>query len=163
MTSFQPINNQFQQVYKLASEIWNDNYKDIISKNQIDYMLNLMYNPIRLQQDLKEGYNWEFISYNNKIVGYIAYVIKDDNRVFLSKIYLKNEVQGLRIGKKALQYVIDFAKTNNCPAVYLTVNKGNIKGIRAYKNIGFTIITEDVTDIGSGYVMDDYVFEYQII
>ncbi|MGB1269206.1 MAG: GNAT family N-acetyltransferase [Flavobacteriaceae bacterium] len=162
MISFQHINNQFQHVFQLASEIWNDNYKGIISQNQIDYMLNMMYNPERLQQDLEEGYQWEFISYNNEIVGYLAYTIKNDNRVFLSKIYLKTTAQGLGIGKTALEHVKNYAKTNNTSAVYLTVNKRNIKGMRAYQNTGFTIIDEEITNIGQGYVMDDYVFEYKI-
>ena len=163
MTSFQSINKQFQQVFQLATEIWNDNYNGIISQNQIDYMLNMMYNPERVQQDLDEGYQWKFILYNNEVVGYLAYVIQKDNRVFLSKIYLKTSAQGLGIGKLALKHVKNYAKTNKCSAVYLTVNKGNTKGIRAYEKTGFTIINEEVTDIGGGYVMDDYVFEYQTI
>lgn len=155
--------SEFEKIFSLASEIWNDNYKGIISQDQIDYMLGIMYNPKRLQQDLDEGFQWEFICYNTKIVGYLAYAIKHDNRVFLSKIYLKTSAQGLGIGKLALQHVKNFAKTNNTIGVYLTVNKGNTKGIRAYKNTGFTIINEEVTDIGNGYVMDDYVFECKTI
>ncbi len=162
MTSFHSINNQFLQVLQLATEIWNDNYNGIISQNQIDYMLDMMYNPQRIQHDLDEGYQWEFISHDNKVVGYLAYVVKNDNRVFLSKVYLKTSAQGLGIGKLALQRVKNFAKKNNTTAVYLTVNKGNTKGIRAYKKSGFSIIAEEITDIGNGYVMDDYVFEYQI-
>lgn len=162
MTSFHPISNQFQHVFQLASEIWNDNYKGIISQNQIDYMLDMMYKPERVQQDLVEGYQWEFIYHNNKIVGYLAFVIKDDNRVFLSKIYLKTSAQGFGLGKLALQHVKIYAKKNKATAVYLTVNKGNTKGIRAYKNFGFNIVAEEVTDIGSGYVMDDFIFELQI-
>jgi len=160
MTKFKSIsNNDFQQVYQLASEIWNDNYKGIISQEQIDYMLNMMYNSERLQQDLDDNYQWEFIYNNDSLIGYLAYVIIDD-RVFLSKIYLKTSAQGLGLGKLALNQVKKFAKNNNCSAVYLTVNKGNEKGVRAYKKFGFTIIAEEITDIGDGYVMDDYVFEY---
>lgn len=163
MTSFTSITqNDFQQIYKLASEIWNDNYKGIISQEQIDYMLNMMYNSERLLQDIDEGYQWELILNNGEIIGYLAYVIKKDNRVFLSKIYLKTSAQGLGIGKKALNRIKEYAKKNNCTAVYLTVNKGNKKGVRAYNNAGFNVINEEVTDIGKGYVMDDYVFEFTI-
>lgn len=163
MTGFKSIqNDQFQEVFNLASEIWNDNYRNMISQNQIDYMLNLMYNPERIQQDLNEGYIWELIYHNDEVVGYLAYVIKNDHRVFLSKIYLKTSAQGLGIGKLALERIKNYTKNNQCKAVYLTVNKGNEKGIRAYKRAGFTIIAEEVTDIGSGYVMDDYIFEFPI-
>ena len=43
--------------------------------------------------------------------------------------------------------------------MYLTVNKGNDLGIRAYKGTGFQIVEAVVTDIGEGFVMDDYVME----
>lgn len=147
-------------IHQLASEIWNDNYRDMISQDQIDYMLKLMYSPKRIQEDLEEDYIWEFIEYNNQIVGYLSYHIKEDNRVFLSKIYLKNSAQGLGLGKASLNRVVNYAKTNNCKSVYLTVNRGNKKGIRAYQNYGFKIIAEEDFDIGNGFVMDDYVFEY---
>jgi len=163
MTHFKTVKtSNFKEVKQLASEIWNDNYKGIISKEQIDYMLNLMYNSERLQQDLDEGYQWELIISKGETIGYLAYVIKSDNRVFLSKIYLKTAAQGLGIGKKSLNRIKEYAKKKNCSSVYLTVNKGNEKGIRAYNSIGFTIIDEEVTDIGGGYVMDDYVFEFVI-
>ncbi|WP_452598992.1 GNAT family N-acetyltransferase [Pontimicrobium sp. MEBiC01747] len=162
MTSFNAITpNQFELVFNLSKEIWNNNYRDMITQGQIDYMLNLMYNPEQLQKDLNEGYQWELIYHNNNLIGYLAYVIKEDNRVFLSKIYLKTEVQGLGLGKLALNRVKNYAKTNNCTAVYLTVNRGNEKGVRAYKRSGFKIIGEDDFDIGNGYVMNDYIFEYR--
>jgi len=163
MTEFKSISNSdFQQVYELASEIWNNNYKGIISQKQIDYMLNMMYNTKRLQQDLNESYQWELIINDGENIGYLAYVIKKDNRVFLSKIYLKTSAQGLGIGKKSLNRIKEYAKVSCCTSVYLTVNKGNKKGVRAYHNAGFNIIDEEVTDIGGGYVMDDYVFEFVI-
>jgi len=163
MTYFKTVKKtDFKEVQQLASEIWNDNYQDMISQKQIDYMLNMMYNPKRLQQDLDEGYEWEFIYYNNNPIGYLAYVIKEDKRVFLSKIYLKTTTQGLGIGKQALNRVKEYAKINNCSAVYLTVNRGNEKGVRAYKKSGFVIISEEDFDIGNGYIMDDYVFEFTI-
>jgi len=163
MTYFKAIKPpNFKEVQQLASEIWNDNYTGIISQEQIDYMLDLMYNTKRLQQDLNEGYQWELIINNGETIGYLAYVIKKDNRVFLSKIYLKTSVQGIGLGKLALNRVKEYAKNKDCKSVYLTVNKRNIKGVRAYKKTGFTIITEEITDIGNGYVMDDYVFELGI-
>lgn len=162
MLLYTSIKNDFQQIFNLASEIWNDNYKEMISQEQINYMLNMMYNPERIQQDLVEGYQWEFIYHDNNLIGYLAYVIKPDNRVFLSKIYLKSTAQGLGLGKASLNRVINYAKENNCIAVYLTVNRGNKKGVRAYKKVGFEIIAEEVFDIGNGFIMDDYVFEYKI-
>ena len=47
-------------------------------------------------------------------------------------------------------------------AMYLTVNKGNELGIRAYKGTGFETIDAVRTDIGSGFVMDDYIMEKRV-
>ena len=41
-------------------------------------------------------------------------------------------------------------------------NKNNTKTLDIYKHLGFEIVREEVTDIGEGYVMDDYVLEYRI-
>ncbi len=154
--------NDYKAVYNLASEIWNSNYQEIISQKQINYMLNMMYSEESLKNDLNEKFIWEFIYYNKMLVGYLSYTIKEDNRVFLSKIYLKTKYQGLGLSKKILDRVKVFAKKNKCKAVYLTVNINNSKGIRAYKSNGFTIIKKQIVDIGNNYVMDDYVFEYSL-
>ena len=44
---------------------------------------------------------------------------------------------------------------------YLTVNKYNSSSIEVYKKRGFEITDAAVTDIGSGFVMDDYIMEKQ--
>ena len=46
--------------------------------------------------------------------------------------------------------------------IWLTVNKRNDDSIAIYKKFGMEIIRSEVTDIGSGYVMDDYVFGYHM-
>ena len=46
--------------------------------------------------------------------------------------------------------------------MYLTVNKGNDLGIRAYLGTGFRTIDAVETDIGNGFIMDDYIMEKRI-
>ena len=46
--------------------------------------------------------------------------------------------------------------------IWLTVNKHNNGTIAVYKKFGMKIIRSQVTDIGNGFVMDDYVFGYDI-
>lgn len=41
--------------------------------------------------------------------------------------------------------------------MYLTVNKGNELGIRAYKGHSFETIESVESDIGNGFIMDDYI------
>ena len=46
--------------------------------------------------------------------------------------------------------------------MYLTVNKHNDLGIRAYKAKGFETIDAVETDIGNGFIMDDYIMEKKV-
>ena len=43
--------------------------------------------------------------------------------------------------------------------MYLTFNKYNKLGIRAYERNGFVKVRSAVTNIGKGFVMDDYIME----
>ena len=46
--------------------------------------------------------------------------------------------------------------------MYLTVNKGNELGIRAYEGNGFETMDAVEADIGSGFIMDDYIMEKRV-
>ena len=56
----------------------------------------------------------------------------------------------------------DLCRERGLRAMYLTVNKGNVLGIRAYKGNGFEVIDAVETDIGKGFVMDDYIMEKRV-
>ena len=55
------------------------------------------------------------------------------------------------------------ATKQNNHALYLNVNKHNENAIGFYRINGFSIVKEEVIDIGNGFVMDDYVFEKPLI
>ena len=48
------------------------------------------------------------------------------------------------------------------PKITLTVNKYNFVAVCAYEKLGFTRIGEAETDIGDGYIMDDYLYEFEV-
>jgi RimJ/RimL family protein N-acetyltransferase len=54
------------------------------------------------------------------------------------------------------------ARNAGAARIWLTCNKHNTASLAAYTRMGFTRIADVVTDIGSGYVMDDYVMEYRL-
>lgn len=49
--------------------------------------------------------------------------------------------------------------TDGLESIYLTVNKNNTNTISAYIKLGFEIVDSIITDIGSNFVMDDYIME----
>lgn len=143
---------------QLANEIWNDTYTKIISKEQMDYMLGMMYNEQAILDSVANGEHWEILKADNIPVGYIHFK-EEDHKIFLSKIYLKQDEQYKGLGQLMMNHVIDFATNADKDSIYLTVNKENKKAIHFYERNGFRNIKAEVFEIGEGYVMDDFIFE----
>lgn len=144
-----------KKISKMSRTIWTEAYEKILSKEQIDYMLTTFLSVQSIKEQINTGYEY-FIIKGDKPVGFAA--IKDESdKVFLSKIYIYKEYrnQGFMRG------FIDKLKERKKP-IYLTVNKYNLDAIKAYQKMGFEIKKELITDIGKGYVMDDYVMELAV-
>jgi diamine N-acetyltransferase len=145
-------------IQDLSSRIWREHYPGIISHDQIDYMLGKMYDTGVIRDEiLNRGYRYVLVMRGNEAVGYIAYRFEDPDRaVMISKLYLLPSLHGKGIGRKMLQYVQDDALRMGARAISLFVNKNNVKAIAAYERSGFKKAQAVVTDIGSGFVMDDF-------
>ncbi len=146
----------------LACEIWHEYWPCLLSNEQIDYMLNKFQSFESINDQIKNNnYIYNIIENNSQFVGYFGICLKKDY-LFLSKLYLKKEFRHKGFGKTIFNKIIQLAKQYNKPKIQLTVNKYNINTINAYKKWGFTEINAVVTDIGHGFVMDDYIMEYNI-
>ncbi len=140
---------------KLAREIWTQHYHPIIGQAQVEYMLNKYQSYDSINQSINDGYIYYLAYYKEGPCGYSA--IRKDNGVFLSKFYVRESHRGLGIGKTMMNTIIDYANENNLDRIWLTCNKFNSNALEIYKKLGFEIVDSIVTDIGNGFVMDDYV------
>ena len=146
----------------LASEIWHEYWVEILTPEQIDYMVENFQSEKSISNQIKnENYIYFFINVDNENAGYIGLSKKQDH-MFLSKLYIKKEFRHKGLGTKAFDFIKNFAKENNYTNIILTVNKYNTNTINAYKKWQFKEIDSVVTDIGNGFVMDDYIMEYCI-
>ena len=146
-----------KELASLACAIWHEYWTCILSPEQIDYMVeNFQSEKAMKNQVENENYTYYFITANNKNIGYFG--ISDKNEyLFLSKLYIKKEYKHKGIGQIAFEKINEIA---NGQRIILTVNKHNTNTINAYKKWGFKTIDSVVTDIGNGFVMDDYIMEY---
>lgn len=143
----------------LAKEIWNQHFTPIIGQAQVDYMLERFQSFKAVGRQISDGMNYKMICADNKNVGYCGFK-KDGDRIFLSKLYVKLEYRGNGLSRVMLDEVRKFAAENNIKSVYLTVNKRNDDTISIYKHMGFRIIDSVVTDINGGFVMDDFIMQF---
>lgn len=162
MISFQEVTD-IKTLSLLAAEIWNESNLSFITKEQIDYMLDKFQSEKAVkEQIIHENYIYFFIICNDKKAGYIGLSNKKDY-LFLSKLYIKKEFRHKGLGSKSFEYIKEYAKSLKHKKIRLTVNKNNTNAFSAYKKWGFKVVDEVVTDIGSNYVMDDFIMEYLII
>ena len=156
-------------VVDLARRIWNVCYPGIISQAQIDYMLAVGYDEAVMRREMSErggiyalieGLTGGETGAVATPVGYLGLEPDASSGVlFLSKLYLLPEGQGRGLGRLALGWARAQARALGCQVLRLRVNKHNAPAIRAYRRAGFAFVGELCTDIGQGFVMDDYVME----
>ena len=142
----------------LAEKIWPDTFKDILTEEQIRYMLDWMYNPKELIRQIENGHQFYLLEINQKSVGFIGlqFNFPEPAQVKIHKLYVLPEVQGTGGGKLLFQQAFQVAKENECESILLNVNRFN-KAVGFYKHIGFQILKEENIDIGNGFWMEDYV------
>ena len=160
---FVPVteDGQLRILAQLAHEIWNQHFVPLIGQEQVDYMLEKFqsYSAMKEQMEQK-GYQYYLSVYGGKAVGYTGIQPEPEkHKLFLSKLYLKQEYRGRGFARQAVEFLVSFCKEQGLEGIWLTVNRYNSNTIAAYDKMGFEKIREQVSDIGNGFVMDDYVME----
>ena len=156
--------NDLPLIRQLAYDIWPNTFAAILSPEQIDYMLDMMYseNAVRHQMN---ALNHIFLLAveKGKAVGYISYELnyKGRTKTKIHKIYLLPETQGKGYGAKLMKRVIKIAQESNQSSLTLNVNKYN-KALNFYHKLGFETICNEYIDIGNGYLMEDIILEKQL-
>jgi ribosomal protein S18 acetylase RimI-like enzyme len=113
--------------------------------------------PAVRRQELAGGVAWELITRGKGACGFLSYALAEGNSVKLSNIYIEKDSRGGPLVSAAIDRVVRYAAEQGRATVFLTVNKGNRRAVRAYEKCGFKITSSVVTDIGGGFVMDDYI------
>ncbi len=142
----------------LADQIWRAYYPGIITVEQIDYMLGWMYSPEAIRGELAAGVVYELAWLAGEPVGFLAHEFDPAARQMkLHKLYLQPALHGRGLGRAMLENVLQSAQAAGATVVFLQVNKQNVRAIRAYERAGFRITQAICSDIGGGFVMDDFV------
>ncbi|MGI6562147.1 MAG: GNAT family N-acetyltransferase [Clostridia bacterium] len=148
---------------RLAFKIWREHYTPIIGKDQTEYMLENFQSEEKIFDSMQNGMVYYMVFCDDILCGYAAAMYTDrDNSVFLSKFYIEKLYRGKGLSKKLLEKVKNFAYGRKAQSIWLTCNKYNSLALSVYKKLGFEIIDSIETDIGEGYIMDDYVLEMKL-
>lgn len=153
--------NDIPLIRELAFKVWPQTYASMISAEQIDYMLDMMYSEASLEKQIGDGARFIFIYENKEPVGFASYQ-KISPAIFkLHKLYVLPSQQGKGTGRYIIEHIISEIKPLGAKALQLQVNRRN-NAKYFYEKNGFAVIKEYDFDIGNGYVMDDYVMEKKL-
>ncbi len=143
----------------IAEASWKVTYVDIISVDQMAYMLEWMYGEEVLNCHLENGEQVFLLEEEEgEVLGFAAYSFHypAEGVCRLHKLYLRPDQKGKGLGKRLMEEVKQRAREAGLREVQLNVNKQN-PAYRFYLASGFSVLREEVLEIGEGYVMDDYV------
>ena len=152
-------------IQAVAKVAWPVAFAEILSAEQIGYMMEMMYSYEALREQMEtKGHRFFIAMEGDEPVGYmsIEHNCEDSGRTKIHKAYILPERQRVGIGGRLFDRACEEARIKGDGAVYLNVNKYNKSAIAFYNKGGFDLIKEEVIDIGNGYVMDDYVFEKKL-
>ncbi len=148
----------------LAYRTWPSTFGNILSREQICYMLDNMYDPQVLLHNLRHNNHLFLIACKEEEapVGFASYELNyEPERCKLHKIYILPEAQGAGVGTALMDRVKTLAQSGNQSALLLNVNRHN-PAVRFYESCGFHILHEEDIDIGAGFFMNDFVMELKL-
>ena len=157
MLSLVPVSQtEIPKLAALADSIWHEYFPCILTGEQIDYMVDRFQSEHAMREQVAEhGYRYYFIESDGSVIGYTG-IVPEGDRLFISKVYLLEGCRGKGIGKRMFGEIDSYARAHGLTEEYLRVNKGN-PTVEIYRNSGFSVTDTVTSDIGNGYVMDDYV------
>jgi ribosomal protein S18 acetylase RimI-like enzyme len=147
----------FPAIREVVHEVWPIAYREMISQEQIRYMLETMYSDKSLNKQVtEEGCVFLVYEEDNIVQGFASFSALEKSVFKLHKLYVYTSLHGKGIGRALLDEVKKRTVDLGGKAIELQVNKKNVAQ-HFYTKQGFTIDRELVLDIGEGFVMDDYV------
>lgn len=159
--------NDLPVIHDMAQIVFRHTYFDILSPQQMEYMMEWMYSLPNLHKQLSEGHVY-FIAYiSGRPCGYMSIQkegIDSGIMVFhLQKIYVMPSEQGKGVGKLLFNQAVDYVTNSFLPSrIELNVNRNN-NAVGFYRHIGMRILREGDFHIGEGFYMNDYIMGLDIV
>lgn len=151
---------QIDSLCRIAERVWHLTYDDLVPTGQVEYMLDKFQSPHAVKdQTARLNYRYYLIICDGQDAGFVGFSPRYEGReeMFLSKVYLLPEYRGQGAVSKAFALVEQETRKEGLSRIRLTVNKGNAHAVEVYQHYDFHTVEKVKTDIGSGYVMDDFI------
>lgn len=151
-------------IHQLAWQVFPETYKEILSEEQIGYMMEWMYSLENIRKQMEEEGHVYLIAYEGgKAAGYVSVQQQAEELFHLQKIYVLPGYQGAHCGSFLFREAVKYIKeVHPAPCTMeLNVNRNN-KALHFYEHMGMKKAREGDFPIGNGYYMNDYIMQLDI-
>ncbi|WP_165025374.1 GNAT family N-acetyltransferase [Dysgonomonas sp. ZJ279] len=151
-------------IQSLSSRVWPHTFREILSEQQIAYMMDMMYSDQALEKQMKElGHHYLLVEEQGEYLGYVSYELDYKGKLWtkVHKIYVLPSTQGKGVGRLFIEAVGKIAKEYGNLELSLNVNRYN-KAVDFYKRMGFEVIGNEDIDIGNGFLMEDFILNKKL-
>ena len=153
-----------EMINRLAWIVFPHTYKEILSPEQMEYMMDWMYSPENLHKQMTEDGHIYYLAFEgDEPAGYLSIQPEGEHTYHLQKIYVLPSFQGKKLGKLLFEQAIKAIKELHpelCQ-MRLNVNRQN-KALTFYEKMGMKKVDEGDFHIGNGYYMNDYIMGLDI-
>jgi GNAT superfamily N-acetyltransferase len=160
----QATHSDYTLIYELAVPSWKVAYSEILSDEQMEYMLEMMYSEESLHRQMQDGHIFFIVLCDEVPSGFISFHPQDDTLYILEKLYVLPHAHGTGAGRFLVEKAEEHIR-NRHPGRHflfeLNVNRNN-KAVGFYKQLGFHIDREVDEDIGNGFYKNDYIMQKAI-
>ena len=156
--------NDIQLIRHMAEQVFPATYKNIITAEQCDYMMDMMYSEVSLHRQMTEEHHiYQLLFVDGDAAGYVSVQLIDADLYELQKIYVLPRYQGLHLGRELFDAAVALVKKQHPGScrIFLHVNRYN-KAKAFYEHLGLRVTRQGDYDIGHGYFMNDYIMEKEI-
>lgn len=156
--------SDIMRIHDMADVAFRHTYRDILSPEQMEYMMDWMYSPDNLRKQFLDGHIY-FIGYDgDRPCGYVSVepegTADDGVMLFhLQKIYVLPSEQKRGLGRMLFERAVAFVKEasgGRRARIELNVNRSN-PAIGFYRHLGMEILRQGDFHIGNGFYMNDYI------
>ena len=153
-----------EMINRLAWIVFPHTYKEILSPEQMEYMMDWMYSPENLHKQMTEDGHIYYLAFEgDEPAGYLSIQPEGEHTYHLQKIYVLPSFQGKKLGKLLFEQAIKAIKELHpepCQ-MRLNVNRQN-KALTFYEKMGMKKVDEGDFHTGNGYYMNDYIMGLDI-
>lgn len=139
---------EVDQIKQVLSETWVATYGDHLSRSTIEQVTTHWHDPGLLRSQIEKlGDYFAVAKDDGKIIGLVSVVVLSRDELYLSRLYVRPQYQGMGVGTRLLNAAIE--SYPDATIIRLEVEQQNAKGHSYWRKQKFVDIGTNIEQIGT--------------